>query len=412
MIPWEGAADFYRDSNHHGGIPCRNWARWYPAQVFNVQYGVGSRAPVNPNTGDSVAGPVDLSEEELAHNRLDLAAEILRHPLDDQWYRDRSADWSKVEVPFLSVANWGGQGLHPRGNFEAFTQAASREKWLEVHGDTHWTGFYADAGIALQKRFLDYYLKGSQNGWDREARVLLNIRHPGERFEPRREQEWPLARTRWTKLWLRADGLRLGDLPAEKQETVTYDGLGDGVTFSTPPLQAPLEITGPVASKLFVSSSTTDADLFLVLRVFDPEGEEVVFQGSNDPSTPIGLGWLRASHRKLDLAQSLPYRPYHTHDELQPLTPGAVYELDVEIWPTCIVVPPGYRVGLTVRGKDYRYGGKTVKFSAPYHQPSTGVGPYTHADPNDRPPEIFGGKVTLHLGGARESYLLLPVIPS
>ena len=72
------------------------------------------------------------------------------------------------------------------------------------------------------------------------------------------------------------------------------------MTFSTEPLTEEMEITGPVAAKLFVSSDTTDADLFLVLRVFDPQGKEVVFIGSNDPRVPVGLGWLRASHRKLD----------------------------------------------------------------------------------------------------------------
>ena len=84
---------------------------------------------------------------------------------------------------------------------------------------------------------------------------------------------------------------------------------GDGLTFSTPPLTSEMEITGPVAAKLFVSSDTTDADLFLVLRVFDPQGKEVVFVGSNDPRVPVGLGWLRASHRKLDPNETLPYRP-------------------------------------------------------------------------------------------------------
>ena len=70
----------------------------------------------------------------------------------------------------------------------------------------------------------------------------------------------------------------------------------------TPPLEQEMEITGPVAAKLFVSSASTDADMFLVLRVFAPDGKEVVFQGSNDPRTPVALGWLRASHRKLDPA--------------------------------------------------------------------------------------------------------------
>src|SRR5215211_2703472 len=110
--------------------------------------------------------------------------------------------------------------------------------------------------------------------------------------------------------------------------------MGDGVTFRMPVLKAPLEITGPSSLKLFLSSATSDADVFAVLRVFAPDGNEVVFQGALDPHTPIAQGWLRASHRKLDPKLSLPYRPYHTHDEQQPLTPGQQVELDVEIWPT------------------------------------------------------------------------------
>ena len=180
--------------------------------------------------------------------------------------------------------------------------------------------------------------------------------------------------------------------------------------FSTPPLDAPLEITGPVAAKLRMSSSTTDADLFLVLQVFDPQGEEVTFIGSNDPRTPVGIGWLRASHRKLDPARTLPYRPYHSHDEVQPLTPDRPVDLDVEIWPTCIVVPRGYRLALSVRGKDYEHKGAPlvldgVKYSL------TGVGPFLHEQPQDRPPAIFGGTTTLHFDEGAYPYVLLPVIP-
>src|SRR5262249_29113702 len=138
---------------------------------------------------------------------------------------------------------------------------------------------------------------------------------------------------------------------------LTYQTTGDGVTFRSEPLSEETEITGPVAAKLWVSSDTTDADLFLVLRVFDPADREVVFVGSNDPRTPVGLGWLRASHRKLDPARTLPYRPWHAHDTEWPLTPGEPVELDIEVWPTCIVVPRGYRIALTVRGKDYEYDG-------------------------------------------------------
>jgi predicted acyl esterase len=186
--------------------------------------------------------------------------------------------------------------------------------------------------------------------------------------------------------------------------------MGDGVTFSTPPLEKDTEITGPSALKLFVSSATADADIFAVLSVFEPQGKEVVFQGALDPHTPVGQGWLRASHRKLDPKLSLPYRPYHTHDEAQPLKPGEVYELDVEIWPTCIVVPKGYRITLTVRGKDYVYAGEAATLSN-MKNPMRGCGPFEHDDPADRPPAIFDAKVTLYFGPKRQAAALLPVIP-
>ena len=188
--------------------------------------------------------------------------------------------------------------------------------------------------------------------------------------------------------------------------------MGDGLTYMTGPLPEDTEITGPVAAKLFVSSSTRDADLFLILRVFSPDLQEIVFQGAIDPHTPIAQGWLRASHRKLDPARSLPFRPYHTHDEEQPLSDGEVAELDIEIWPTSIVVPPGYRVALTIRGKDYVYGGASGGRLSNFKNELTGCGPFLHDDPQDRPPEIFAGVTTLHFGGKTQNYILLPIIPA
>jgi predicted acyl esterase len=179
----------------------------------------------------------------------------------------------------------------------------------------------------------------------------------------------------------------------------------------TAPLAQATEITGPIAAKLFASSSTRDADFFLVLRVFSPDLKEVVFQGAIDPHTPVAQGWLRASHRKLDRKLSLPYRPYHTYDKKQPLKKGEVVELDIEIWPTSIVVPAGYRVALTIRGKDYEYGGPSGGRLSNFKNELTGCGPFLHNDPADRPPEIFGGTTTLHFGGGRASYLMLPIIP-
>ena len=142
-----------------------------------------------------------------------------------------------------------------------------------------------------------------------------------------------------------------------------------------------------------------------MLRVFSTKGDEVVFQGAIDPHTPISQGWLRTSHRKPDPDLSIPYRPYHTHDEKQPLRPGEIVELDVEIWPTSVVVPAGYRIGLTVRGKDYEYQGPSGGRLANFKNELKGCGPFLHDDPRNRPPEIFGGKTTLHIAPDQASYL-------
>jgi predicted acyl esterase len=201
--------------------------------------------------------------------------------------------------------------------------------------------FSSGYGVMLQKRFFDYYLKGEKSGWDKQPRVQLNVRYPGEKFVLRLENEWPLARTQWTKFHLDPEGMTLKTASPSKLLKVEYEALGDGVTFSTPPLEKDTEITGPMAAKLFISSTNADADLFVIVRVFDPQGKELTFMGSTDPNTPIANGWLRASHRRLDLAKSTPYRPYHPHDRAEPLTPGEIYECDVEIVTSCIVVPAG-----------------------------------------------------------------------
>jgi hypothetical protein len=410
MCIWEGAADFYRDVSHHGGILTTFLANWYDMQIKTVQYGVGTRGYRSRVTGELVAGPETLTDEELGNNRSDYGKEVFAHALDDEYWKARTPDWSKVTVPLLSAANWGGNSLHLRGNIEGFVRAASNEKWLECHGIEHWTEFYTDYGVNLQKCFFDYYLKGLDNGWQNQPRVQLQVRHM-DKFVERMENEWPLTRTQWTKFHLNPADYSLSKEPATVQGNIDYEALGDGVTFMTPPLEEVTEVTGPSAAKLVVSSSTEDADIFLVLRVFTSDMKEVVFQGAVDPHTPIGQGWLRASHRKLDPVLSTEYRPYHSHDEKQSLIPGEAVELDVEIWPTCIVVPAGYRIGLTVRGKDYVYpGGGGGRLSYMKNE-FTGCGPFLHNDPRDRPPKIFGGKVTLHISPDQPAYVVLPIIP-
>ncbi len=410
LCVWEGSSDYYRELCRHGGILSDFFSNWYPRQVTSVQHGVGVRGAKSVVTGELVAGPGTLSDSELAANRADSPGEAKRRRLYDDYYAARTADFSQIEAPLLSAGNWGGMGLHTRGNFEGYLGAGSKQKWLEVHGDTHFTHFCSKYGEALQKRFFGYFLKGEDTGWNNQPRVLLNIRHPHEKFVLREENEWPLARTQWTKYFLRPEAMLLVPEPSSATTTLGYETNGDGLTFRTPPLTTSIEITGPVAAKLWLSSQTADADVFLALRLFDPGGKEITFIGSNDPRVPVGLGWLRASHRKLDPAKSRPSRPWHTHDEEWLLKLGEPVELDIEIWPTSIVVPPGYQLALTVRGKDFEVDGKDIALpNAPY--PMKGVGPFIHVDPDDRPQNLFATRNTLHFSRKQQPYLLLPIIP-
>jgi predicted acyl esterase len=409
---WEGAADWYREMTHHGGIISTFWENWYDMQVKTVQYGAGERGKRSRVHGDLVCGPEILSDAELEKNRCRFGDDIRAHPLDDDYHKARSPVWSKVTAPLFTAANWGGQGLHPRGNFEGFMRAASKYKWLEAHGIEHWTHFYTDYGREQQLKFFDYFLHGKDSGWGKQPKVLLNIRHPGEKFVLREENEWPLKRTLWTKFYLDPATMALTTKKSSKSAKLPFAAMGDGLIFITPPLTHDTEITGPSALKLFVSSSTKDADLFIVLRVFTGDMKEIVFQGAIDPHTPIAQGWLRASHRKLDKKLSLPYRPYHTHDELQPLRKGEVAALDIEIWPTSIAVPTGHRIAVSVRGKDYEYGGGSGGKLSNFKNELRGCGPFLHNDPADRPPALFNGTTTLHFGRGKAPHLLLPIIPA
>lgn len=406
IIPWDAANEHYREQSRHGGILCTFFKMLWPLRILRVQHGKGENGLIDPWLGEPAAGPETLSEEELAANRADVPGNMKLHELDDDFHRERSADLSKVTVPLLSAANWGGWGLHPRGNFDGFTRSASKQKWLEVHGGRHEELFALAEARELQKRFLDHFLKDANNGWDREPPVLLHVRHPGEKFVQRKENEWPLARTKWTPFYLDAsDNGAVWEAPTTETHC-EFDALGEGVTFLSVPLQEQIEVTGPIAAKLFISSSTTDADLFVTLRAFGPDDDEVWFQGTLDPRTPIAQGCLRASHRRVDSILSKRYQPYHRHDRIEPLTPGELHEIDVEIWPTCIVLPPGYRLGVTVAGRDFARGA-----SGPDDLANKGSGPFLHNDPDDRPTALFGGQTKLHTGGEHASYLLLPVIP-
>jgi predicted acyl esterase len=411
ICPFEGYTDIYRDACRHGGILNTFLMNWYPHQIANVQNGLGSRARVNPNTGVSIAGPDELSEAELRANRRDIPGKLLSAELiDDSYYKERTPDLAAIEVPVLSCGNWGGHGVHLRGNIQGWLGAGSKQKWMEFHGREHWTEFYTDYGVALQKRFFDHFLKGEDNGWDKRAPISMLVRHV-DSFVERAEEEWPLARTLWTRNYLDATASRLTNEPSGVDAQARFDGLDGKASFSTAPFEQETEVTGPIAATLHVSTTAKDADLFLTVRAYDTAGKEHLIVAASEFNAPMAQGWLRASHRKLDPVKSRPWQPVLAHDELQFLEPGVIYELQVEIWPMSFVFPKGWRLVLTVGSTDFQHD-LPGPWPEIYGKPLRGSSVLLHDHPEDRTPERFGGEITIHTGGAHPSYLLLPVVPA
>ena len=393
MIPWEGAADMYRDFAFHGGIFSFGFAvNWYHNQMANHLLGRPQGAATDVFAGDWIW-------------------DYMRHNLDGEWYRGRQARWQDIKVPFLSAGNWSGMGLHLRGNSEAFIRSPLRSKRLRLHAGTHIHPFHSEEGRRDQLRWFDYWLKGKENGVLREPPVKLQIRKGGVgNYEWREEREWPLKRTKWTRLYLDSSG-KLVKEKAKQGNTIEYAAAAgtkmgkatgtfsasadsgaapSGATFATEVFQRALEITGPLALSLWVSSSTRDMDLFVTLRNIDPDGKDVLEMGQQGQLVPVAKGWLRASHRKLNSSISRPYRPFHTHDERQWLGKGEIVQVIVEIWPTSMVFDRGHRLRLDIQPRD-----------------GFGSAPYTHYNG-----DYNSGTNTLHMGGRWDSHLLLPVIPN
>lgn len=378
MIPWEAAADLYRDFMRAGGMVNSKFLTWWwPNTVLNVQHGAND----------------SLTEQQRAANTVvSLINDALSRPLATQAGDEWRTNLANIDVPFLSVGNWGNIGLHLRGNVEAFLAAGSKQKWLRVVTGDHIHPFYEPENIALEERFLAHFLKGEKNGWESEPRVTLAIRD-GANVTWRTDNAWPLSDTQWTQYHLNASGFTLSTEAPAATGRCEFSAMGAPVTFKTEPAASPLEITGPVALRLWASSSTKDMDIFVRVGRTEPDGREIWGVGPELNDVALTQGWLRASHRKLDKDKSLSYRPYHTHDVIEPLVPGEPVALDIEIWPTSITIPPGSRLILEI-------GGHELINSHFFHE-----------DPRDRPLELFAGTTTLLTGPKTPSSLLLPVIP-
>ncbi|KAF5539292.1 hydrolase family [Fusarium mexicanum] len=423
IVPWEGMSDYYRDRCRHGGILSNSFIKfWWNRQVITNQYGRPGRNARNWGP-DTIEG--DLPEEELEANRQDQTIDNqVNRFRDEAYYASKEYDMGDIEVPLLSVGNWGGILLHLRGNIEGYTQAGSKFKYLRLITGRHDLPFYYEEEVEIQRSFLDAFLKGEDRvGWSEEGKVapvslVLRKGNVGfndaekEKAYPRREEnEWPIARTQYKKLFLTPEQGLSWEEPKTERKKLTYKALGtlekpEVVQFSTPAFEAETEITGHVVAHLNVSVSPdpsgptpSDIDLFVTLRHFDPSGEEVFYTGTAGDPVPLTKGWLRVSLRKVDTEHPkhrewLPHRNY-TSKDVQPVIQGEVYGVDIEVWPTNVIVDEGGKLVFEVSSGD-----------------TQGSGIFLHNDPVDRSPEIFQGSNHIHFGPRQQNYITLPVIPN
>lgn len=344
---------------------------------------------------------------------------VLDNPVDGPFYWVSAAylRFKLVSTPFYSIGNFASVGYHLRGNLLAFEEIDAPKKML-IHGVpvpagrlydtpevlTHTQSLYSRPEFHEELlRWYDHWLKGYDTGIMDDAPVRYWV---GGREEYRTSTAWPPPEVRYQPLYLSRgpgagvrslnDGALVSMPPSGEQEptSISYpdllwsgdSGLGTAVptasgipdrvrrilTFTSAPLEADLEIAGPICLKLYASSDQADTDFCVRLCDQPPLGEEqrrlLDALDLSRPATVVSRGWLKASHRELDPERTRPYRPWHLHQHPQPLERGQVYELDIEIWPAAWVFRQGHCIRLEMAPGDspffdspvaHRYGLKT-----------------------------------------------------
>ena len=369
LNPWEGFRDPYREIGLIGGIPDTFVKVWQMTSCWSKT---------------RVEDVWQMMEE---------------HPLYDDYWASKVADLSEVDIPCYIVASWSDQGLHTRGTISAFNEIASRDKWLEVHGRKKWQYYYRPESLKRQRQFFDHFLKGLVTGLDQWPRVRLELRDRFYEGEERAETEWPLARTQYRRLFLDNSARRLALATPAKASAAMYSAdpndsahayHGDRLEWDFV-FERDTELTGYMKLKLWVEAvGADDMDLFVAVQKFDADNQYVGFTFfSAQEDGPVALGWLRASHRALDIERSTPWQPWHKHDHEDLLTPRQIVPVEIEVWPSSTLFRAGERLRLVVCGKDvYSYGKGTF---TPKHVTRN------------------RGRHVIHAGGQYDSHLLIPI---
>ena len=398
IAPWEGFCDHYRESGTRGGIPAPEFPEMI-AETFASAHGMLEDQP-----------------------RM-----IVERPFMCDYWEDKAARVENIEIPAYVVASYTNS-VHTHGSFAGFRRMASKEKWLRVHNTSEWFDYYTPENVEDLRRFFDHYLKGIDNGWEQTPRVRLSVLNPGGTdIVGRAEEDFPLARTQYHKLYLpAADSALLTSLPAD-QAVSEYqsDSARHEVTYRYR-MERPTEITGYMKLHLWVSAPDHD-DMDLAVRV-----EKLSRDGQPLPDRTGNLiaatGLMRVSMRQLDEARSTEAEPYYTFTTEQKLKPGEIVPVEIEIWPMGLYFDEGEILQLTVGA--YQPANAAIPFGSasisvprdgftympgqPVEMMTVGGNATQCADPAEvvvSPATHNAGRHRIYTGGEYDSYLYVPVIP-
>jgi predicted acyl esterase len=361
ICPWEGWTDPYRDVAYPGGVREDGFLSFWANMT-----------------------------ERAGHVTESLRQQQLVHPECDDFWASRTPALERIEVPALICGSFSDHGLHSRGCFEGFRRISSQHRFLYTHRGGKWSTYYSPDALALQARFFDCFLKGEDNGMRDVSPVRLEVRTRGDLIHVvREEQAWPPHGVRWTPLYLAPGGLH--GAPTTAPATSHFDVPHGGATFDLR-VSEDMELVGPMKLRLHVElQGASDAHLFVAFSKLEAAGREIPFEGSSGFGCDVvAKGWQRLAHRRVDEARGEPHRPYHPHDVPEPVRPGEIVPVDIEILPSATYFARGDTLRLHVQGQWLWR--RSMFF---------GLFPFTYA-PSPQ------GKVVLHFGGSHDSHLLVP----
>jgi predicted acyl esterase len=404
IMPFNAPADFYREATHHGGIVQTFFYWLYYFAIGGTRRVSASLLDLPP---DELASRVEaaLSDPDLqAYSRHWTIVDnpdrnpgwfdILINPEDGPFYWERSAYklYDRIRIPVYCESAWWAYGhMHLVGAFHNYAGIDAPKKLL-IRDPVVYTRPLPEDYNREVVRWYDHWLKGIDTGIMSEAPIRLYVMGLNQW---RNEQEWPLARTRWTEFHLRQwgglsrDPETSPDRPDSfiQQSPAVSSAIGS-VSYQTNRLKEDLEVTGPIALYLHASIDTDDTNWLASLYDVGPDGSE----------RELSRGFLKASHRRLDEARSKAWEPYHPHTAPEPVVAGEVHEYAIAFAPTANVFRTGHRIKLVIRSMDLPGG------SAPAALGS-----------NHLPSHLCSARTTHHRifhDPARPSRLLLPVIPT